>query len=123
MTEGEVGSRGAEAAVLGGTDGTGERRVTPGTRANERWRLAGGEALGKKGTPSGGVEAKKTGTGMSALNQTRGRLKKDAEEGSVHYFPSILRQEQGCSRREGGGMAGRTAILLSNLCPNPLPSS
>ena len=66
MTEGEVGSRGAEAAVLGGTDGTGERRVTPGTRANERWRLAGGEALGKKGTPSGGVEAKKTGTGMSA---------------------------------------------------------
>ena len=43
MTEGEVGSRGAE-AVLGGTDGTGERRVTPGARAKERWRLAGGEA-------------------------------------------------------------------------------
>ena len=99
-----------------------ERRVTPGARAKERWRLAG-EALGEKGTLSGGVEAKKTGTGTSALSQTRGRLKKDAEEGSVRYFPSILRQEQGCSRRGGGGMAGRTAILLSNLCPNPLPSS
>lgn len=122
MTEGEVGSRGAE-AVLGGTDGTGERRATPGARAKECWRLAGGEARGKKGTLCGGVEAKKTGPGMSALNQTRGTLKKDAGRRDVHYFPSIPRQEQGCSRRGGGWMAGRTAILLSNLCPNPLPSS
>ena len=61
--------------------------MTPGAMAKEHWRIAGREALGKRGTLSGGVEAKKTGTEMSPFSQTRGRLKKDAGRRECALFP------------------------------------